>query len=127
MGKSRLLYEFVSSHRTQGWLVLEAASVSYGKATSYLPVVELLKRYMHVEDGDEPRTVRAKVTGHLLTLDETLQETVPALLALLEALPTDSPFLTLDPPQRRHGSTPRRRPCSIAWSTVCRRPGSCCS
>src|SRR5438552_11255870 len=56
---------------------------------------------MHVEDGDEPRTVRAKVTGHLLTLDETLQETVPALLALLEALPADSPFLTLDPPQRR--------------------------
>src|SRR5262249_49949459 len=47
VGKSRLLYEFVTSHRTQGWLVLEAASVSYGKATSYLPVVELLKRYMH--------------------------------------------------------------------------------
>src|SRR5262249_22500005 len=101
VGKSRLLYEFVYSHRTQGWLVLEAASVSYGKATAYLPVVELLKRYMHVEDGDEPRTVRAKATGHLLTLDETLQEAIPALLALLEALPADSPFLTLDPPQRR--------------------------
>ena len=101
VGKSRLLYEFVHSHRTQGWLVLEAASVSYGKATPYFPVVELLKRYMHVEDGDEPRTVRAKVTGHLLTLDEALQETIPALLALLEALPADSPFLRLDPPQRR--------------------------
>ena len=101
VGKSRLIYEFVHSHRTQGWLVLEAASVSYGKATPYFPVVELLKRYMHVEDGDEPRTVRAKVTGHLLTLDEALQETIPALLALLDALPADSPFLTLDPPQRR--------------------------
>src|SRR5262249_40264072 len=81
VGKSRLLYEFVHSHRTQGWLVLESASVSYGKATPYFPVVELLKRYMHVEDGDEPRTIRAKVTGHLLTLDEALQETIPALLA----------------------------------------------
>jgi class 3 adenylate cyclase/tetratricopeptide (TPR) repeat protein len=101
VGKSRLLYEFVHSHRTQGWLVLEAASVSYGKATPYFPVVELLKRYMHVEDGDEPRTVRAKVTGHLLTLDEALQETIPALLTLLEALPADSPFLRLDPSQRR--------------------------
>ena len=101
VGKSRLLYEFVHSHRTQGWLVLEAASVSYGKATPYFPVIELLKRYMHIEDGDEPRTVRAKVTGHLLTLDEALQDTIPALLALLEALPADSPFLTLDPPQRR--------------------------
>jgi class 3 adenylate cyclase/tetratricopeptide (TPR) repeat protein len=101
VGKSRLMYEFVHSHRTQGWLVLEAASVSYGKATPYFPVVELLKRYGHVEDGDEPRTIRAKVTGHLLTLDEALQETIPALLALLEALPPDSPFLRLDPPQRR--------------------------
>ena len=101
VGKSRLMYEFVHSHRTQGWLVLEAASVSYGKATPYFPVVDLLKRYMHVEDGDEPRTVRAKVTGHLLTLDEALQETIPALLALLDALPADSPFLRLDPPQRR--------------------------
>ena len=45
--------------------------------------------------------MRAKVTGHLLTLDEALQETIPALLALLDVLPADSPFLTLDPPQRR--------------------------
>src|SRR5215813_580710 len=98
VGKSRLLYEFVHSHRPQGWLALEAASVSYGKAAPYVPVVDLLKRYMHVEDGDAPRTVRAKVTGHLLTLDEALQDTIPALLALLDALPVDSPFLTLDPP-----------------------------
>jgi hypothetical protein len=37
VGKSRLLYEFVHSHHTRGWLVLEAASVSYGKATPYFP------------------------------------------------------------------------------------------
>jgi class 3 adenylate cyclase/tetratricopeptide (TPR) repeat protein len=101
VGKSRLLYEFVHSNHTQGWLALEAASVSYGKAAPYYPVVDLLKRYMHVGDGDAPRTVRAKVTGHLLTLDEMLQETIPALLALLDALPAHSPFRRIDPPQRR--------------------------
>jgi predicted ATPase len=101
VGKSRLAYEFVHSHRTQGWLVLESASVSYGKATPYFPVIDLLKRYAHVEDGDEPRAIRAKVTGQVLTLDETLQETLPALLALLDVLPEDSPFQQLEPPQRR--------------------------
>jgi class 3 adenylate cyclase/tetratricopeptide (TPR) repeat protein len=101
VGKSRLVYELVHSHRTQGWLVLESASVSYGKATPYFPVIDLLKRYAHVEDRDEPRTVRARVTGHVLTLDEALQDTIPALLALLDVLPEDSPFLQLDPPQRR--------------------------
>ena len=101
VGKSRLVYEFIHSHQTPGWLVLESASVSYGKATSYFPVIDLLKRYSHVEDRDDTRTVRAKVTGQVLTLDPALQDTVPALLALLDALPEDSPFLTLDPPQRR--------------------------
>ena len=101
VGKSRLAYEFVHSHRTQGWLVLESASVSYGKATPYFPVMDLLKRYAHVEDGEEPRAIRAKVTGQVLTLDETLQETLPALLALLDVLPADSPFQQLEPPQRR--------------------------
>jgi class 3 adenylate cyclase/predicted ATPase len=101
VGKSRLVYEGIHAHHTQGWRVLESASVSYGKATPYFPVVDLLKRYVHIEDTDEPRTVRARVTGQVLTLDETLQETIPALLWLLDALPDDSPFRTLEPPQRR--------------------------
>ena len=101
VGKSRLVYEFLQSHHTQGWLRLESGSVSYGKATAYLPVCDLLKTYCHIEDRDDLRTVRAKITGQLLTLDDTLQDTVPAVLALFEALPADSPFLALDPLQRR--------------------------
>jgi class 3 adenylate cyclase/tetratricopeptide (TPR) repeat protein len=101
VGKSRLVYEFIHAHQAQGWRVLESASVSYGKATPYFPVLELLRHYAHVEEHDDPRTIRAKLTGQVLTLDESLQETIPALLALLDALPADSPFLTLDPPQRR--------------------------
>ena len=45
VGKSRLVWEVTHSHRVHGWLVLQAGSVSYGKATSYLPVVDLLKGY----------------------------------------------------------------------------------
>src|SRR5712691_11827509 len=71
VGKSRVVYECVHSYHIQGWRVLESASVSYGKATPYCPVIDLLKRYTHVEDPDDARTVRAKVTGQILTLDET--------------------------------------------------------
>jgi predicted ATPase/class 3 adenylate cyclase len=101
VGKSRLVYECVHAYRTQDWRVLESASVSYGKATPYFPVIDLLKRYCHVDDGDDARTIRAKVTGQVLTLDVALQDILPALLALLEALPDDHAFRTLDPPQRR--------------------------
>src|SRR4029434_5276507 len=68
---------------------------------AYLPICDLLKAYCHLEDRDVLRTVRAKITGQILTLDEALQDTVPAVLALREALPPDSPFLSLDPLQRR--------------------------
>jgi class 3 adenylate cyclase/tetratricopeptide (TPR) repeat protein len=101
VGKSRLVYEVVHSHRTQDWLVLESTAVSYGKATPYFPVLDLLKRYAHVEHHDEPRTIRAKVTGQVLTLDATLQDSLPALLELLEVLPEESPFRQLDPLQQR--------------------------
>ena len=72
VGKSRLVYELTHSHHLQGWRVLESASVSYGKATPYFPVIDLLKRYSHVADDDDIRTIRAKVTGQVLTLDEAL-------------------------------------------------------
>jgi class 3 adenylate cyclase/tetratricopeptide (TPR) repeat protein len=101
VGKSRLVYEFVHSHLTRDWYVLESASVSYGKATAYFPVIDLLRRYCQIDDSDETRAIHAKVTGRILTLDETLRETIPPLLSLLETLPEDSPFLVLDPSQRR--------------------------
>jgi class 3 adenylate cyclase/tetratricopeptide (TPR) repeat protein len=101
VGKSRLVYEFIHSHHTHGWQVLESVSVSYGKATPYFPVIDLLKRYARVDERDDSRMIRAKVTGQVLSLDETLQDTIPALLSLLDVLPEDSPFLQLDPPQRR--------------------------
>ncbi|MFQ5990463.1 MAG: AAA family ATPase, partial [Candidatus Methylomirabilales bacterium] len=101
VGKSRLFYEFIRSHWAHGWLVLESGSVSYGKATPHLPVIDLLKSYFKIDGRDDTRTIRAKVTGHVLALDEVLRETVPPVLALLEALPEDSPLRKLDPSQRR--------------------------
>ena len=101
VGKSRLVYELTHSHRLQGWLILESASVSYGKATSYLPVIDLLKGYFKIQDRDDLREIREKVTGKLLTLDESLKPSLPAVLALLDVPVDDAAWQTLDPGQRR--------------------------
>ena len=101
VGKSRLVYEFTHSHRAQSWLILEAGSVSYGKATSCLPVIDVLKTYFKVHERETHREIREKVTGKLLTLDRTLEPILPALLTLLD-VPVDDPrWQALDPPQRR--------------------------
>jgi len=101
VGKSRLFYEFIRSHRTEGWLVLESSSVSYGKATPWLPTTDLLKSYFKIAEHDDVRAVRAKVTGNVLTLDEGLKDSVPPLLWVLDALPKDHEFMALDAAVRR--------------------------
>jgi tetratricopeptide (TPR) repeat protein len=101
VGKSRLYYEFLHSHHAAGWLALESGSVSYGKATPYLPLADLLRAYLKIEARDDIRAIRAKVTGTLLTLDETLHDAIPPVLWLLDALPEDSAFLVGDPAARR--------------------------
>jgi class 3 adenylate cyclase/tetratricopeptide (TPR) repeat protein len=101
VGKSRLFWEFTQSHRTQGWLRLASHSVSYGKATAYLPVLDLLKGYFQIDPQDDARRLRERVTGKLLTLDRALEPTLPAFLALLEVPVEDPQWQAFDPPQRR--------------------------
>ena len=101
VGKSRLFYEFIRSHRTQGCLVLESSSVSYGKATAFLPLIDLLKAYFKIADRDDTRTIRAKVTGNVLTLDEALRDSVPPVLWLLDALPDNHELHDAEPSRRR--------------------------
>ena len=101
VGKSRLFWEFTHSRRTVNWLILESGSVSYGKATPYLPLIDLLKAYFKITDRDDQREIREKVTGKLLTLDKTLEPSLPVFLTLLAVAVEDEQWQNLDPPQRR--------------------------
>ena len=146
VGKSRLIYEFTRSHRTQDWLLLEGASVSYGRASAYRPVIDLLKAYFRIEDRDDERIVREKLTGKLLALDEALKPHPGALCCQVTvddawaarsseeaaAHPGTCKQLLLRGAAaqpvtgvRRHRSIARRKPCSTPWWRACRRRDSC--
>ena len=101
VGKSRLTFELTHSDRFGAWRILRAGAVSYGKSTSYLPVIDLLKSYFHIEDRDSAREIRDKVRARLLMLDPALEGTLPALLGLLDASDEDLQWQALDPRQRR--------------------------
>jgi predicted ATPase len=64
-------------------------------------VIGLLRGYFKIQERDDLRESREKVTGKLLTLDEALKPTLPALLALLDVSVDDVSWQTLDPGQRR--------------------------
>ena len=101
VGKSRLLWEFAHSNRITGWRVVECTAMSHGKTISYLPVSEMLKGYFQIDDRDDERRIREKVTGKLVTLDETLRMALPAFLQLLDVSVEDPEWQAQDPSQRR--------------------------
>jgi class 3 adenylate cyclase/tetratricopeptide (TPR) repeat protein len=101
VGKSRLIYEFVRSRSREPWLIIESGSVSYGQATAYLPMIELLKSYFRIHNRDDHRAIREKVTVRLLALDESLKTCIPAVLALLDTPSGDLEWEKLDPQLRR--------------------------
>ncbi|MEK7714631.1 MAG: adenylate/guanylate cyclase domain-containing protein, partial [candidate division NC10 bacterium] len=102
VGKSRLLYELVQSPETREWRVLESSPLSYEKASSYLPIIELLREYLELDDRDEADEITRKVVKKIGALDPDLDDAVAPILSLLDALPVDDPFRALDARERRH-------------------------
>ncbi len=100
VGKSRLFHEFKLLAKNE-CLVLECSSASFGKAFPYLPLVDMLKTYLQIDPGEDNRSVLEKVTGRVLALDRSLEDTIPFLLALLGVTDPDAPIDHMDPQIRR--------------------------
>jgi len=81
-GKSRLVFEFKAKHQSD-WMVLEAFSVSHGKSSAYLPVIDLLHNYFRIIADDDARTRREKVAGKITILERALEDTLPYQFGLL--------------------------------------------
>jgi predicted ATPase len=95
LGKSRLLFEFKATAQS-GWLVLEASSVSHGKASAYLPVLDLLHTYFKLASDDDARSRREKVAGKITILDRSLEDALPYLFALLGIVEGEDPLAQMD-------------------------------
>jgi class 3 adenylate cyclase/predicted ATPase len=82
VGKSRLFHEFkIIAH--SGCVILETFSVSHGKASAYLPLIDLLRNYFDIAEDDDERKRREKIGGKVLMLDRALEDTLPYLFSLL--------------------------------------------
>ena len=100
VGKSRLFDEFKAKNQF-GWMVLEAFSVSHGKATAYLPIIELLHGYFRIAADDDQRTRREKLNAKIMTLDPALEDARPYLFGLLGLVEGDDPLAQMDAQIRR--------------------------
>jgi class 3 adenylate cyclase/tetratricopeptide (TPR) repeat protein len=102
VGKSRLLWELAQWAKGQGWLVLESASPAAGTSTAYAPMIDALKRFFGVAEGDSPRRLRQKIINQLLSRNTRLKRSVPAMLAFLGVPAVQERWRALDPAERQH-------------------------
>ena len=99
-GKSRLMYEFKATI-PDGCKVLEAYSVSHGKASAWLPVLALLKSYFEIADEDDDSRRSEKVEAKTRGLDPALAETLPYILSLLGIAGAGASLAMMDAGVRR--------------------------
>jgi len=100
VGKSRLFYEFKATSQS-AWVVLEAISVSHGKASAYLPVLEALSEYFEISRDDDDQKRRERILGKVLGLDRALEDTLPYLYSLLGVADAADSLAQMDPKVRR--------------------------
>src|SRR5262249_19043570 len=100
VGKSRICLEFTERCRARGVRVNVAHAVSHGKMIPYVPVLELLRGYFEIGDGDAAETARRKIDGTLLLLDRELEEALALVFDFLGVADPMRPVPAMDPEAR---------------------------
>jgi tetratricopeptide (TPR) repeat protein len=83
MGKSRLLDEWRQHLMAQEVVYLEGHCLSYGNATPYLPVLDLLRMHCGITPADGDDAITKKVRGSLQAVGLAPDAGAPVLLHLL--------------------------------------------
>jgi len=101
VGKSRLLMQ-MRSMLTQGeYSYLEGQCLHYGEAMAYLPIVNALRAYFDIEEGEPQLLSQKKLKQRISQLDERLMTMLSPLQELLSLKVEDDEFLKLEPQQKR--------------------------
>src|SRR5205814_6374759 len=92
------LYEFRQRAADADWR--EGHCVSVGRATAFHPLVDLLKRWLGIEERDADDVATAKLER---AVGDELRAAVPYLRYLLSLGTADPVVTALDPRERRRG------------------------
>ncbi|HWP33228.1 MAG TPA: adenylate/guanylate cyclase domain-containing protein, partial [Solirubrobacterales bacterium] len=101
VGKSRLAYEFGELARRRGIEVFECQGQAHGREIPFMPVLQMLRSYFGIADGDPERIVREKIAGRALLLDPGLAEDLPLLFEFLGVPDPDRPLPQLSAEARQ--------------------------
>jgi class 3 adenylate cyclase/tetratricopeptide (TPR) repeat protein len=101
VGKSRLLLELRNRLPKGNFTYLEGRSLQYGSAMIYLPILDILRSYFEIKEGDQRFLIKKKMEEKILKLDEKLQGVCPPFHELLSLKVEDETYQKLEPMQKR--------------------------
>ena len=101
VGKSRLLLEFINQLPLGEYTYLEGSCLHYGSGMAYLPILDILRLYFDIKEGDQEYLVKEKLTKKIQLLDQRLTSALPSVEELLSIKVDDEEYLKLDPEQKK--------------------------
>jgi class 3 adenylate cyclase/tetratricopeptide (TPR) repeat protein len=100
VGKSRLCHEFAQGARSRGVPVYYTAGQAHTSSVPLVPVMQLMRTYFEIGEGDSDARARERIAGRLLILDESLVEAMPLIFDFLSVADSSRPPPRLDPEAR---------------------------
>ena len=101
VGKSRFLLEFKNALPQDEIIYLEGRCLHYGGYMAYLPILDILKSYFEIRDGDQGKFIKQNIEDRINQLDAKLQDSIPAFQELFSLKVESDDFLGLEPEQKR--------------------------
>jgi class 3 adenylate cyclase/tetratricopeptide (TPR) repeat protein len=101
VGKSRILLEFRDRLPRREITYLEGRCLHFGGSMAYLPILDILKSYFDIKEGDREFVIKKKMKKKILQFDEKLKGVLSSFEDLLSLQVTDKAYLELDPKQKR--------------------------
>jgi len=97
VGKSRLLLEMRNRLPQGEYTWLEGRCIHYGGSMAYLPILDILRSYFNIKEGDREFVIKKKMEEKILQLDERIKRSLSPFQELLSVKVDDEFYLQLDP------------------------------
>ncbi|MBA3298839.1 MAG: AAA family ATPase [Thermoleophilaceae bacterium] len=101
VGKSRLCHEFTERKRAQGLPVSSAAGQAHAKSVPLVPVLQVMRNYFGITEGDSDQKARERIAGKLLLLEESFVDVLPLVFDFLAVSDPERPSPRMDPEARQ--------------------------
>lgn len=101
VGKSRLLIELRNILPEGEYSYLEGRCLHYGGSMPYLPVLDILRSYLEIKEGDREYILKKKMEEKVLKLGLKLEMVLPPFQELFSLKVDDEAYFKLEPKEKR--------------------------